>query len=180
MQFSIAHSIPVLHAESVGWLPSFIHKIATYGWTMLATSGVILTAAYMLWMIQRVFYGSLGIKSETVAGWDLDAREHVALWPLVALFLLMGVCSPLWTKAIDTFGVAAANGIDRAQTSPEASVTAPLNPCDAILPASRRGVLDVNYDKRHHTAICNADGSFVHPDGPDSHGAIAMFDGGQR
>jgi NADH-quinone oxidoreductase subunit M len=106
MQSSIAHAIPVFQAESVGWLPSFLHKIATYGWTMLATSGVILTAAYMLWMIQRVFYGDLGIKSETVTGWDLDAREHIALWPLVALFLAMGVASPLWTKAIDTFGKA--------------------------------------------------------------------------
>jgi NADH-quinone oxidoreductase subunit M len=78
---------------------------ASFWWTALSTSGVILTAAYMLWMIQRVFYGGLGIKSETVAGWDLDAREHIALWPLVALFLAMGVCSPAWTRAIDTFTV---------------------------------------------------------------------------
>jgi len=78
----------------------------SFWWTALATSGVILTASYMLWMIQRVFYGGLGIKSETVAGWDLDAREHIALWPLVALFLAMGVVSPLWTKAIDSFGKA--------------------------------------------------------------------------
>jgi len=78
---------------------------SSFWWTALSTSGVILTAAYMLWMIQRVFYGGFGIKSETVAGWDLDAREHLALWPLVALFLAMGVCSPQWTRAIDTFGV---------------------------------------------------------------------------
>jgi NADH-quinone oxidoreductase subunit M len=78
----------------------------SFWWTALSTSGVILTAAYMLWMIQRVFYGGFGIKSETVAGWDLDAREHIALWPLVALFLAMGVCSPYWTRAIDTFGKA--------------------------------------------------------------------------
>jgi NADH-quinone oxidoreductase subunit M len=182
MQSSIAHSIPVLHAESVGWLPSLVHKIATYGWTMLATSGVILTASYMLWMIQRIFYGDLGIKSETVAGWDLDAREHIALWPLVALFLVMGIYSPLWTKAIDAFGVATAHGIDIPPTSPEASVPTPLNPCDAILSASRRGVLDVNYDKKHHTAICNPDGTFVHSEYPDSRGPIATatFDGGAR
>jgi NADH-quinone oxidoreductase subunit M len=78
----------------------------SFWWTALSTSGVILTAAYMLWMIQRVFYGNPGIKPETAAGWDLDAREHIALWPLVALFLAMGVCSPQWTKAIDTFGAA--------------------------------------------------------------------------
>jgi NADH-quinone oxidoreductase subunit M len=77
-------------------------------WTVVATTGVILTAAYMLWMIQRVFYGSLGTKSELIAGWDLDTREHLALWPLVALFLAMGVFSPVWTRAIDTAGIALA------------------------------------------------------------------------
>jgi len=70
-------------------------------WTALATTGVILSAAYMLGMIQRVFYSGLGPKSERLATWDLDAREHLALWPMVALFLVMGVASPLWLRAID-------------------------------------------------------------------------------
>ncbi len=82
---------------------SVLHHL---GWTVLATSGVILTAAYMLTMIQRVFYGEPGLKSESVAGWDLDAREHLALWPMVALFLAMGIASPLWTRAIDGFTTA--------------------------------------------------------------------------
>jgi NADH-quinone oxidoreductase subunit M len=77
-------------------------------WTAFAALGVILSAAYMLGMIQRVFYCELGPKPEKVAGWDLDAREHLALWPLIALFLAMGVASPLWMRAIDTFGSAAA------------------------------------------------------------------------
>jgi NADH-quinone oxidoreductase subunit M len=70
-------------------------------WTALATTGVILSAAYMLSMIQRVFYSGLGPKPQKIVGWDLDAREHLALWPLVALFLAMGVASPIWMKAID-------------------------------------------------------------------------------
>jgi NADH-quinone oxidoreductase subunit M len=70
-------------------------------WTALATSGVILSAAYMLSMIQRVFYGDLSSKPERLPTWDLDAREHLALWPMVALFLLMGVASSIWLKAID-------------------------------------------------------------------------------
>jgi NADH-quinone oxidoreductase subunit M len=73
-------------------------------WTVLATTGVIFSASYMLWMIQRVFYGDLGIKSENVKGWDLDAREHLAMWPLVILFLIMGVASPIWLRAIDGAG----------------------------------------------------------------------------
>jgi NADH-quinone oxidoreductase subunit M len=77
-------------------------------WTALATTGVIFSAAYMLTMIQRVFYASTGPKPESVAPRDLDPREHLAMWPLVALFLIMGVASPFWLKAIDTAGVAMA------------------------------------------------------------------------
>ena len=80
----------------------FANNIA---WTVLATSGVILSASYMLWMIQRVFYGDLSLKSKKIAGWDLDAREHIAMWPLVILFLAMGVASPFWLRAIDTAGI---------------------------------------------------------------------------
>ena len=74
------------------------HRI---GWTVLATTGVILSAAYMLIMIQRVFYGELGVVPEGIAPRDLNAREHLALWPFVALFLVMGLASPYWMKALD-------------------------------------------------------------------------------
>jgi NADH-quinone oxidoreductase subunit M len=77
------------------------HHVA---WTAIATTGVILSAGYMLLMIQRVFYGYLGVVSEEIAPRDLSAREHLALWPLVALFLAMGVASPLWTKTLDVNG----------------------------------------------------------------------------
>ncbi|HEX5284494.1 MAG TPA: NADH-quinone oxidoreductase subunit M [Bryocella sp.] len=72
-------------------------------WTVVGTTGVIFSAAYMLWMIQRVFYGSLGLRPEEVPGWDINPREHVELWPLAVLFLVMGVFSPYWTKGIETY-----------------------------------------------------------------------------
>jgi NADH-quinone oxidoreductase subunit M len=77
-------------------------------WTVIATTGVILSASYMLWMIQRVFYGSLGLRAEEVQGWDLTTREHLELWPFAALFLIMGLVSPFWMKAIDTYGTTVA------------------------------------------------------------------------
>jgi NADH-quinone oxidoreductase subunit M len=92
------------------------------GWPVLGTSGVILTAAYMLQMIQRVFYGNLGLKPRAISGHDLDAREHLALWPLVALLLLMGVASPYWMRAIDTAGAGLVKGF-AAQSQPASGST---------------------------------------------------------
>jgi NADH-quinone oxidoreductase subunit M len=77
-------------------------------WTALATTGVIFSAAYMLTMIQRVFYCNLGPKPTSMPAWDLDAREHIALWPMVILFLILGVASPIWMRAIDSYGVSTA------------------------------------------------------------------------
>jgi NADH-quinone oxidoreductase subunit M len=84
-------------------------------WTVLATTGVILTASYMLWMIQRVFYGALNENTADVPASDLGAREHLALWPMVALMLLMGVASPIWMRAIDTAGTVLAQEPEQAQ-----------------------------------------------------------------
>ncbi len=75
-------------------------------WTVLATTGVILSAAYMLLLIQRVFYGELGPMSEEVAPRDLNAREHLALWPLVTLMLVMGVASTYWMRTLDANAMA--------------------------------------------------------------------------
>lgn len=85
------------------------------GWATLGTSSVILTASYMLWMIQRVFYGELGRRPESTAATDLTAREHLALWPLVALFLFMGIASPIWMRAIDAAGTHITTTVNRSQ-----------------------------------------------------------------
>ncbi len=70
-------------------------------WTVLATTGVILSAGYMLLMIQRIFYGHLGVTSDHTAPFDLNAREHTALWPLVAMMVVMGLASPYWMRTLD-------------------------------------------------------------------------------
>jgi NADH-quinone oxidoreductase subunit M len=96
-------------------------------WTILATTGVILTASYMLWMVQRVFYGDLNHNTQDIPAPDLDAREHLALWPMVALMLLMGVASPYWLRAIDTAGTYLAqqqpNPAEPAASEPALSTT---------------------------------------------------------
>jgi NADH-quinone oxidoreductase subunit M len=105
---------------------------------VIATTGVILGAAYMLTMIQRVFYAELGPKPATIAPRDLDAREHLALWPLAILFLIMGVASPYWMRAIDPVGTSMADHTTPLQpatpASPVVKVEAP-----AAIPAAIGG-----------------------------------------
>jgi NADH-quinone oxidoreductase subunit M len=68
--------------------------------TVVASLGVVLAAAYILWMVQRVLYGEVtNEKNRALA--DLSAREVVILLPLVALALFMGVASPLFTRSIE-------------------------------------------------------------------------------
>jgi NADH-quinone oxidoreductase subunit M len=78
----------------------------------------------MLQIIQRLFYCELGSKPQAIVGWDLDAREHLALWPVVLLFLAMGLFSPLWMRAIDGFGAPTTNRLASAQNTSSADPTA--------------------------------------------------------
>ena len=84
-------------------------------WTVIATSGVILSAAYMLIAVQRVFYGELGFRPAEIAAADLSAREHLALWPLAVIFLLLGLASPVLMRAIDPVGTRLAGELPQPQ-----------------------------------------------------------------
>ena len=58
--------------------------------TMLAGTGVIFAAVYLLWMIQRVFFGKVtNDKNRNLA--DLSWREMGLIAPLVILMVFMGV-----------------------------------------------------------------------------------------
>jgi NADH-quinone oxidoreductase subunit M len=70
-------------------------------WVSAATAGVILSASYMLWLIQRVFYGNESGMVTDLAVADMGFREQVAIWPMAVLMLVMGVASPYWMRAID-------------------------------------------------------------------------------
>jgi NADH-quinone oxidoreductase subunit M len=71
---------------------------AVYG--ILAATGVIWSAVYLLWMYQRVFYGKVTHSVNNSLG-DLSGFEKMAVWPCAAAALVMGVVPILWLKAID-------------------------------------------------------------------------------
>jgi NADH-quinone oxidoreductase subunit M len=56
---------------------------------IIACFGVVLTAGYMLWTIQRVFFGPE--KAEYKGFAEVDAREITVLTPLTAMAILLGV-----------------------------------------------------------------------------------------
>ena len=65
----------------------------------VATSGVILSAAYALWLYRRVVMGDL-IKESLKAITDMSRREKWIFAPLVAMTLLLGVYPSLVTDII--------------------------------------------------------------------------------
>ncbi|MDZ7602470.1 MAG: NADH-quinone oxidoreductase subunit M [Hoeflea sp.] len=92
---------------------------------LFATTGVILSAAYALWLYRRVVFGALE-KESLKSMLDLTRREKVILYPLIALTIFFGVYpAPI-------FDVTAA------------SVDALINNYTASLQAARDLALSVN------------------------------------
>jgi NADH-quinone oxidoreductase subunit M len=77
-----------------GFVGEFLTLIGTFKvniWTAtFATFGVILSAAYALWLYRKVVFGVLD-KPKLMAIKDLDYRELITLGPLTALTILFGV-----------------------------------------------------------------------------------------
>jgi NADH-quinone oxidoreductase subunit M len=77
-----------------GFVGEFLVLVGSYEslkwYTIIATSGVILSAVYMLWMFQRVMFGELtNPKNKELK--DLNAREIAVMAPLVLMIFVMGL-----------------------------------------------------------------------------------------
>jgi len=77
-----------------GFVGEFLVLLGSYGTfpmaTILATTGVIFAAAYLLWALQRMLFERLNL--ETNGGLtDLTPRELLVLTPLLAGILWMGL-----------------------------------------------------------------------------------------
>jgi NADH-quinone oxidoreductase subunit M len=90
-----------------GFVGEFIILSSTFtgvskGWTIAAALGVILGAAYMLWLVQRLFYGPESQLAASRPPHDLEFRQLAVLWPLATLMLVMGLAPSLWLASIQT------------------------------------------------------------------------------
>jgi len=88
-------------AEFLVFLGSFsstaIPGMSVY--TVIAIIGVVLTAGYILWMIQRVFYQPAIEQYDGVH--DADILERVYMFAFIAVIMLVGIYPAILTNIID-------------------------------------------------------------------------------
>ena len=84
-----------------GFVGEFLILLGTYqrhwGWAAWAALGVILSACYLLWSYQRVFFGDI-TREKNRSLVDVSARENWVLAIMAVVILWMGVGSPFITR----------------------------------------------------------------------------------
>ena len=90
-----------------GFVGEFLILLGTFtgvskGWAIAATLGVILGAAYMLWLVQRLFFGPESKLAAPTPPDDLRVGQLAVLWPLAVLMLVMGIAPMFWLPTIQT------------------------------------------------------------------------------
>lgn len=95
--------------------------------TLLCTTGIILGAAYMLYLYRRVVFGELKF-DDVKAMTDLSGREIALLAPLAAAILWMGVYPESFLAPMRGDVKVLLQRIDRARPAGDARPTPPKNP----------------------------------------------------
>jgi NADH-quinone oxidoreductase subunit M len=87
-----------------GFVGEFLIMLGAFRWdpryVVGAGLGVILSAVYMLWMFQRVYYGPVTHEENKTLP-DLRPREWAAAIPLCAMAIVMGVYPMLFLKPME-------------------------------------------------------------------------------
>jgi NADH-quinone oxidoreductase subunit M len=88
-----------------GFVGEYLILLGTYivhwKWAAWAATGVILSACYLLWAYQRVFFGEITReKNRTLP--DASAREHLILASMSIIILWMGIGSAFLTRRTAT------------------------------------------------------------------------------
>ncbi len=104
-----------------GFVGEFLVLLGTFQnntWVaFFATTGVILSACYALWLYRRVVFGKLE-KSSLAHISDMTPREMATLAPLVILTILFGVYP---APILDVFGASVENLMKTVQTAAAAA-----------------------------------------------------------
>jgi NADH:ubiquinone oxidoreductase subunit 5 (subunit L)/multisubunit Na+/H+ antiporter MnhA subunit len=98
-----------------GFVGEFLILLGTFqahwNWSAWAATGVILSACYLLWSYQRVFFGEVTVEKNRALP-DASAREKWILVTMAAITLWMGISSPFFTRR---FAAPSQNVLDQMQ-----------------------------------------------------------------
>jgi NADH-quinone oxidoreductase subunit M len=114
-----------------GFVGEFLILLGTYqvhwNWASWAATGVILSACYLLWSYQKVFYGDITVeKNRTLP--DISTRERAILVTMAVITLWMGIGSTFFTDRTASASQAVIDQMQRPQHAEEAIVPAPAKP----------------------------------------------------
>jgi NADH-quinone oxidoreductase subunit M len=123
-----------------GFVGEFLVLLGTYKankvYAIVAASGVILAACYMLWMYQRVIFGKV-TKPENQNLKDLSLRERVILIPLVVLIFLIGIFPKPFLDRVEPAVTAVVEKVQlAARPQPELQLSRPAESEDSAATAS--------------------------------------------
>jgi len=86
-------------------------SLVYFRWTVFAALGVILSACYMLWLYQRVFFGKAS-EDLTHHMPDLNFREYAIIVPLILLMVWMGTSTQSFLPPISATNAVLLGPID--------------------------------------------------------------------
>jgi NADH-quinone oxidoreductase subunit M len=107
--FSVAGLASLGLPTTSGFAAEFLVFVGSYSstvvsgiqvYTILGVLGIVITAGYILWMLQRVFYGQPLEQFNRVK--DADILERVYIFTFVAVIMLVGIYPAILTDVIKT------------------------------------------------------------------------------
>jgi NADH-quinone oxidoreductase subunit M len=107
--FSVAGLAALGLPTTSGFAAEFLVFVGSYSstvvsgiqvYTILGVLGIVITAGYILWMLQRVFYGQ--VLERFNKAYDADILERAYIFTFVAVIMLVGIYPAILTDVIKT------------------------------------------------------------------------------
>jgi NADH-quinone oxidoreductase subunit M len=114
-----------------GFVGEFLILLGAFQWRQayawVAAIGVILSAVYMLWMFQRVNYGTV-TNERNAALADLTGRERWVILPAVAMAIFMGIVPTVFLRPMEATVSRLVERVQQAEPVQASSAAAPRVP----------------------------------------------------
>ena len=125
-----------------GFVGEYLILLGTYvvhwKWAAWASTGVILSACYLLWSYQRVFFGEITReKNRTLP--DASRRERFILASMSIVILWMGIGSAFLTRRTATATETIRKSMERQQWPEEAQLPPLTHATSAVMTLERSG-----------------------------------------